>query len=168
MKKALVLIDEGFQDAEAIYPYYRLIEAGFETHLAGDFANHEYHGKKGYPLTSELSVENINVDNYDVVIIPGGYAPDSMRTKYDYVRVVKEAAQKGKVIGAICHAAQLLIEADVVKGKKLTCYEAVKTDVINAGGHFEDAEVIIDGKLITSRKPADLPAFMRAVIETAI
>lgn len=168
MKKALVLIEHGFQVAEVIYPYYRLIEAGFETLLAGEQRGVSYSGKlDGYFFTADISIKDVQVDKYDVVIIPGGYAPDKMRTKPQFVRIVKEALQMNKTIGSICHGAQLLIETGLMKGRKATCYVSVKTDLINTGAEYSDEEVIVDKNLVTSRKPADLPAFMRSVLQVA-
>lgn len=169
MKKALILIDEEWQAAEVIYPYYRLIEAGYETLLAGEKAGASYAAKGGgYSMVSDLAAEQVLMDEYDVVIIPGGNAPDKMRCKESMVQLVKQAFLKDKVIGAICHGPSMLIEADVLRESRVTCYRAIRQDVVNAGATFEDAEVVVDGNLITSRKPADLPAFMREVLSTAL
>ncbi len=167
MKKALILLDSEYQDSEVIYPYYRLIEADFETVLVAEKAGEVYKGKYGYSFVADLAVADVAVDEYAVVVIPGGNAPDKMRTKPALVQLVREAFEKGKIVAAVCHGPQLLIEADVVRGKKVTAYTAVKTDLINAGAEFEDSEVVVDGNLITSRKPADLPAFMKAIVERA-
>ena len=165
MKKALVLIDDLFQDAEALYPYYRLQEAGFDVDLVGAEAAKEYKGKYGNPLKSDIAASDVNIKDYDAIIIPGGYAPDRMRRKPEMVNIVKAATEKGKVVAVICHGPWMLIEANVVRDKKVTCYFAIKTDVINAGGKYEDKEVVVDGKLVTSRKPSDLPAFMRETLK---
>ncbi len=165
MPKAAVLLDKEYQDAEAIYPYYRLQEAGLEVDLIGPQANTDYQGKYGYTLTSDKSVSEVGVDDYEAIVVPGGNAPDKMRIKDSMVRIIKEAEQKGKVIAAICHAMQLLIEADIVEGKEATCYKAVKVDLQNAGGNYHDKEVVVDENLVTSRTPDDLPAFMRETIK---
>lgn len=165
MMKAIVLSEEGFEDVELFYPYYRLMEAGYEVEVVGDKQGEVYHGKKGGSIKSTLSASDVNMDEYQVLIVPGGYGPDRMRTKPEIVNVVKEAYEKGLVIGAICHAAQLLIEAEIVKGKTLTCYKSVSTDVKNAGGNYVDEPVVTDGNLVTSRFPADMPVWMQAILE---
>lgn len=166
MKKAAVLIDNGFQDAEAIYPYYRLQEADFGVDLVGQEANHDYEGEYGYTLTSDRSAKNIELDDYKAIIVPGGHAPDKMRVKEDMVRLIQKADEaENIIIGAICHGPQLLIEADIVNGRDMTSYKAVRTDLINAGANYDDKEVVVDSHLVTSRTPDDLPAFMNAVVD---
>jgi protease I len=165
MKKAIIIIDNLFQDAEVLYPYYRLQEAGFKVDLVAAEAGKEYQGKRTYPMVSDKAAKNIKVAEYDLIIIPGGFAPDTMRRNPAMVNIVKEAYQKGKVIGSICHGAWMLAEADIIHGKKVTCFSGIKTDIINAGGKYVDKEVVVDGSLITSRKPDDLPAFMREVLK---
>lgn len=168
MKKALVLIDDEWQAAEVIYPYYRLIEAGYEVVLCAEKAAVSYTAKGGgYSMISDLAAAAILIDEYEIVIIPGGNAPDKMRCKEAMVQIVKQAFLKDKVIGAICHGPSMLIEADVLRESRVTCYRAIKQDVVNAGATFEDVEVVVDGNLVTSRKPADLPAFMREVLSVA-
>jgi protease I len=108
--------------------------------------------------------KEIDMSKYDGVVIPGGYAPDLMRRYPEMVKIVKEAYQKGKIIAAICHAGWMLASAGIVKGKKVTGFFAIKDDLVNAGANYVDAEVVRDGNLITSRKPDDLPAFCREII----
>ncbi|MEM2887924.1 MAG: type 1 glutamine amidotransferase domain-containing protein [Candidatus Bathyarchaeia archaeon] len=165
MKKALVLIDNGFQEAELLVPYYRLQEAGFKVDLVGSKAKETYVGDHGYSLAADLAAENVKIDEYEAVIIPGGRAPDRMRTKKPLVNLVRDAVAKGKVVAAICHGPQMLIEADVVRGKKVTSYAAVATDLKNAGANWEDRSVVVDGNLVTSRVPADLPDFCRETLK---
>lgn len=165
MEKVMILAENGFEDRELIYPYYRLQEAGYDVKVVGPKAKEMYHGEYGLSIKSDFSPKEINVDDYAAVIIPGGRAPDRMRTNKGLVELAKAAFQKGKVIAAICHGAQLLIEADVLKGKRATCYVAVATDLKNAGGIYEDKPVVLDGKLVTSRFPADLPQFCKAIIK---
>lgn len=164
MGKVIILIDDKFEDAEAIYPYYRLQEAGHKVVVVGAKAE-TYHGKHGYPLKADMTPREVSLDGAVAVIIPGGQAPDKMRTNPAMVEIVRNAMDKGLVVGAICHGPQMLIEADIVRGKKATCYRAVKTDLINAGALFEDAPVVVDGNIVTSRIPADLPDFCRAIIK---
>ncbi|MCW4026868.1 MAG: type 1 glutamine amidotransferase [Candidatus Bathyarchaeota archaeon] len=165
MGRALVLIDNGFQEAELLYPYYRLQEAGYTVDLVGPKAGENYVGDHGYGMNADLSPEDVNIGDYDVVVIPGGRAPDRMRTKETMVDLVKEAHEKDKVIAAICHGPQMLIEADVVRGKTVTSYAAVETDQKNAGAAFENRSVVVDGNLVTSRVPGDLPDFCRETLK---
>ena len=116
------------------------------------------------PFTSELSPAEVELDDYDAVVIPGGQAPDRMRIHQDLVQMVKEANSKGKVIAAICHGPQMLIEADIVRGKTVTSWPSVLTDLRNAGANVVDEPSVVDGNIVTSRSPYDLPAFCRATI----
>lgn len=166
--KALIFVDEGFEDAELIYPYYRLQEAGFEVYFVASEANKVYTGKKGISVTSHLSPKNLNIEEYDVIIIPGGRAPDKMRMNKELVALIKEAFNKGKIIGAICHGPQMLIEADIIKGRKVTGYKSISTDLKNAGANFIDAPVVVDGNIITSRRPDDLPYFCKEIINATL
>jgi len=165
MEKVMVLVENGFEDREFTYPYYRLQEAGYDVKVVGPKANEVYRGEYGFSVKSNFSPEEINVDDYVAILIPGGRAPDRMRINKGMVELAKAAFDKGKVIAAICHGVQLLIEADVLRGKKATCYVAVATDLKNAGGIYEDSPVVVDGKLVTSRFPADLPQFCKAIVE---
>lgn len=167
-RKALIFVDEGFEDSELIYPYYRLQEAGFEVYFIASEANKVYIGKKGISVTSHLSPKNLNIEEYDVIIIPGGRAPDKMRMNKELVALIKEAFNKGKIIAAICHGPQMLIEADIIKGRKVTGYKSISTDLKNAGANFIDAPVVVDGNIITSRKPDDLPYFCKEIINAAL
>jgi len=165
MAKAIILVENGFEDVELFYPYYRLMEAGFEVEVVGPKAEETYTGKKGGSITSTKAPEDVKVEDYRVLIIPGGWAPDRMRTRDSLVKLVREADAKGLVIGAICHAAQLLIEAEVVKGRRLTCVRSVSTDVKNAGGVYLNEPVVVDGNLVTSRFSPDMPVWMPAVLK---
>jgi len=165
MKKVLLLTENGFQDVELIYPYYRSQEAGYQVVVVGPKAKETYSGEHGLTIKSDLAPDDVNIDDYVAVVVPGGRAPDRMRINKGLVKLVRDAAQKGKVIAAICHAAQLLIEADVVEGKRMTCYMSVATDLKNAGGIYEDKSVVVDGNFVTSRFPADLPDFCRETLK---
>jgi protease I len=165
MAKGIVLLENGFQEAELLYPYYRLQEAGYEVDLIAETAREEYTGEYGYTLQADRAAVVVNMDEYDVVVIPGGRAPDRMRIKEPIVELVKDAMEKGKVVAAICHGAQVLIEADVMEGRNATCWYSVATDLKNAGANYEDSEVVVDKNLVTSRHPGDLPAFMREVLQ---
>lgn len=162
-KRIALLVEDLYQDQEVWYPYYRLTEAGAEVVVVGT-GKREYKSKFGYPITATLAAAQVSARTFDGVIIPGGYAPDILRRDPAVIRLVKEANQQGKVIGAICHAGWVLCSADVVRGKTATCFSAIKDDLVNAGATYVDREVVRDRNLITSRKPDDLPAFMRAII----
>ncbi len=164
-KRVAILVEDLYQDQEVWYPLYRLREAGAEGITVGT-GKPEYKSKHGYPVTAAKSAEQVSAAEFDAVIVPGGYAPDILRRFPAVLRLVQEAAQQGKIIGAICHAGWVLASAGILRGKTATCFFAIKDDVVNAGATYVDREVVRDGNLITSRKPDDLPAFMRTVIES--
>ena len=165
MEKVLIFVENGFEDRELMYPYYRLQEAGYKVNIVGPRAKVSYKGEYGLTVESGLSPKDVNIDDYVAIVIPGGRAPDHMRTNKGLVDLAREASQKGKVIAAICHGAQLLIEAGVVKGKKATCYVSVSTDLKNASGIYLNKSVVVDGNLVTSRFPADLPVFCHEILK---
>ena len=164
MRKILIMLDKGVEDAEFLYPYYRFQEEGYTVDVVASRANETYLGKHGVQFTSNLSPKEVKVENYDGLIIPGGWAPDYMRTNNELVNIVKEAFSKGKVVAAICHGPQMLIEADVLRGRKVTCWKSVVTDVKNAGAIFLDEKAVVDANMVTSRSPADLPSFCKETI----
>ncbi|MFQ5912864.1 MAG: type 1 glutamine amidotransferase domain-containing protein [Nitrospinota bacterium] len=163
-KKVAVLAENLYQEMELWYPVYRFREAGSKVHVIGTGSADNYTSKHGYPVKVDHSVDEVSVDDYDAVIIPGGYAPDLMRRKPAMVDFVRKANEQGKIVAAICHAGWMLCSADVVRGRTATCFHSVKDDLINAGAHYVDEEVVVDGNLITSRFPNDLPAFCREVV----
>ena len=160
-----ILVEDLYQEQEVWYPYYRFQEAGADVVFVGTGSKKEYKGKYGYPVSPHASVQDVSAGDFDAVIVPGGYAPDILRRYPAVIRFVKEAHQQGKVIGAICHAGWVLCSADILRGKTVTCFSAIKDDVVNAGATFVDREVVRDGNLITSRTPDDLPAFARTILE---
>ncbi len=164
MKRVLFFVENGFEDRELIYPYYRFQEAGYAVDVVGPKAKVTYNGEYGLNMKSDFSPQDVTIDDYAAIIIPGGRAPDRMRANKGLVNLIKEAFKKGKVIAAICHGPQLLIEAEVVKGKKATCYVSVSTDLKNAGGIYFNKSVVVDRNLVTSRFPADLPDFCRETL----
>lgn len=164
-KKVIILVENLYQDLEFWVPYYRLKEEGAEVTVVGSGSSRSYTSKYGYPVDVDQEAREIDPSKYDGVVIPGGYAPDLMRRYPDMVRIVKEVYQRGKMVAAICHAGWMLVSADILKGKKVTGFFAIKDDLVNAGATYVDAEVVKDGNLITSRKPEDLPAFCQAMIE---
>jgi protease I len=164
-KRVAVLAENMYQELELWYPLLRLREAGAETFVVGTGSAQTYTSKHGYPVDVDMVAEQVSAADVDAVVIPGGYAPDLMRRSPAMVKLVREAFEQGKVVAAICHAGWMLASAGVLKGKKATCFFAIKDDVINAGATYVDAEVVRDGNLITSRMPLDLPAFCRTIIE---
>jgi protease I len=166
-KRAAILIEQQYQEMEVWYPYYRLKEAGCKVTMVGPEAGQSYPSKCGYPAKSDKAAKDVSANDFDILIIPGGFAPDFIRRTEAMIRLTSEMAEQGKVVAAICHGPWVLCSTQALKGKKATCFFAIKDDVMNAGAKYVDAEVIRDGNVITSRKPDDLPAFMQAVIQTA-
>jgi protease I len=162
-KRIAILVESMYQEMELWVPYYRLKEEGADVKVVGTGAT-TYTSKTGYPVNADVSAEEVRADDFDAIIIPGGYAPDMMRRSPAMVKLVKDAFHGGKVVAAICHAAWMLCSAGVLKGKTATCYYSIKDDLVNAGARYVDQEVVVDGNLITAREPKDLPAFCREVI----
>ena len=152
-----------YEDLELWYPKIRLEEEGAATVVAGT-GEKTYQGKRGYPLTVDTSVDEIEAAEFDGLVIPGGYAPDIMRRSPKLLRLTREIYQAGKPVAFICHAGWVPISAGIVKGKRGTSVGAIKDDLVNAGMLWEDSAVVVDGNLISSRTPADLPQFMKALI----
>lgn len=164
-KKIIVLIEEMFNDHEFWYPYYRLKEAGAEVVVVGSGSADTYKGKSGTVGKPDMSVDQVNAADFDGIIIPGGYAPDMMRRHPKMVQLVKSIFEAGKVVAAVCHAGWMLASAEILEGRTVTSFFAIKDDLVHAGATWVDEEVVVDGNLITSRTPDDLPAFMRAIIK---
>lgn len=160
-----MLLEDLYQVLEVWYPYLRLREDGIKTVLVGTGRQKEYKSKEGYPAAEELSIKDARINDFDGVVIPGGYAPDLLRRYGEVNHFVKEMFEAGKVVAAICHGGWVLVSADIVRGKEVTAFSAIKDDMANAGGKFHDKEVIVDGNLITSRNPYDLPAFCREILK---
>jgi protease I len=163
-KKIIILVEQMFNDQEFWYPYYRLKEAGVEVVVVGSGSHGAYTGKSGTQTKVDANAHDISSSEFDGIIIPGGYAPDHMRRYPAMVRLVKELFDAGKVVAAICHGGWMLASANILEGRTVTSFFAIKDDLTHAGANWVDEEVVVDGKLITSRKPDDLPAFMKAVM----
>lgn len=164
-RKAVIITGPGFQDEEYIYPYYRLLEAGFELDVAvKDKA--VVHGKYGLPAKPTKDTKDLREPDYGLVVLPGGHeAPDRVRQDPSVLSFVREMTAKGKVVAAICHGPWIMISAKVVKGRRLTAYEGIKDDLINAGALYEDAGVVIDGNFVTSPHYRNNGDFMREVLK---
>ena len=165
-KRVAVLAEANYEDLELWYPLLRMREAGAEVVVVGTGSSPTYASKHGYPVTVNTTANDVSAADFAAVIVPGGYAPDRLRRYPAVLKLVRDAYAQGKVVGAICHAGWVLVSAGVLKGKKATCVPAIKDDVINAGATYLDQEVVVDGNLITSRVPEDLPAFCRAILAT--
>ncbi len=162
-KKFLILAEDYYEDLELWYPKYRLIEAGGEVAIAAPQMK-QYRGKNGYPLSPDVLIEACRAEDFDGLIIPGGFAPDKLRRYESVLNLTRGFHTSGKLIAFICHAGWVPISAKILKGKHVTCVSAIKDDIENAGAIYHDKEVVVDGNIVTSRKPADLPAFCRAII----
>jgi protease I len=167
--RVLMLATDGFEQSELFEPRQALLDAGAEVTLASlkpDPITGEKGGEKGESITPDTVIAEVETGDYDALVLPGGVAnPDKLRMDRRAVEIVREFVEADKVVAAICHAPWLLIEADVVDGKRATSWPSVRTDLANAGASVLDEPVVVDGKLITSRKPDDIPAFNRAIID---
>ena len=164
-KRVVVLAEDMYEDPELWYPYYRMKEAGATVTLVGTGSAETYSSKHGYPVRVDARADDVRAADVDAVIIPGGFAPDRLRRYPAVLRLVREAFEAGKVVAAICHGPWVLVSAGVLRGRTATSVSAIRDDVTNAGAEWVDREVVRDGNLITSRTPADLPAFCRTIIE---
>jgi protease I len=164
-KRIAVLVEQQYQEMEVWYPIYRLREAGCVVTTIGPEADKTYASKLGYPVKSDKAAKDVSASDFDGIVIPGGFAPDYMRRSKEMLALVQGIADRGGVVASICHGPWVLCSTRVLKGKKATCFFAIKDDVTNAGATYVDAEVVVDGNLITSRKPDDLPAFLVAIMK---
>lgn len=165
MSKIAFLVDQMFEDSEFRVPYDRLRAAGHQVEILGREARAQVEGyRRKERVTIEKPVAQARVDDYDALVIPGGYSPDHLRTHPEAVAFTRAMALANKPVAAVCHAPSLLIEADLVYGRHVASWPSIKTDLINAGARWVDREVAIDGNLITSRRPDDLPAFSDAIL----
>lgn len=166
MRSILLFVDEIYEDLELWYPKLRFEEAGFKTAVAGPEAGKTYTGKHGYPCKADLSYDRVQTDSYAALIIPGGYAPDKIRRYPKAIEIVRRMHEEKKPIAFICHAGWVPISAKILKGKHVTGFSAIKDDLENAGALYSDKPVVVDGNLISSRTPSDLPLFCKAIMES--
>ena len=165
-KKIAILVEDDFEDSELIEPLRAMKNASAKVVVVGSGSKDTYKGKRGNATARvDITADKVRAEDYDAIIIPGGYAPDKMRLHQPMVDLVRKAYDSGKVVAAICHGPQLLISADIVRGRRVTSWPSVAADLRNAGAEWVDIPVVQDGNLITSRKPADLPQFNKAIIE---
>jgi protease I len=163
-KRFAVLVEDQYEDQELWYPVQRLREARAAVTIVGPEAGKTYSSKHGYPAKSDKAASQVAAEDFDGVVIPGGYAPDRMRRHEAMIALVRQAFAQGKIVAAICHAGWMLCSAGVLKNKTATSFSAIKDDMVNAGANWVDREVVRDGNLITSRTPDDLPVFLRTII----
>ena len=166
-KKIALLAEDLYEDLELWYPYYRLKEAGAEVRILGT-GKEEYHGKHGMAVRPDMRVDAADLNDFDAVVIPGGYAPDRMRRHPPLVEFVRAMSEAGNLVAFICHAGWVPISAGIVEGHEVTSFPSIQDDLRNAGAAWSDREVVRDGNLVSSRRPADLPAFCRMIIEALV
>lgn len=163
-KRVACLVGDDYEDLEVWYPVLRLQEEGAQVDLVGLEAERNYAGKHGYPCRSDRAVHTVKSTDYDAVIVPGGWMPDKLRRDPAVLAFVREFDQAGKVVATICHGPWILISAKILTGRTLTCTPGIRDDVINAGANYIDQEAVRDGNLVSARRPPDLPAFCRLII----
>lgn len=163
-KKCAILVEDLYQIHEVWYPLYRLREEGVQVVTVGP-SKKQYKSKNGYEVTADRAINEVSAKDFDAVIVPGGYAPDILRRYPEINKFVADMHKSRKVVAAICHGLWVLCSANILKGKTVTCFFAVKDDCINAGAKYVDKEVVVDGNIVSSRKPDDLPAFMREILK---
>ena len=165
MAKVAFVVDNMFEDSEFRFPYDRVREAGHEPVIVGLERGKQLEGKKGKEeITTDAAIGDVSAGDFAALVIPGGYSPDLLRTDEQIVGFVRAIHGDRKPVAAICHAGWLLAEADIARGKTVTSWPSIKTDLVNAGAEWVDQEVVEDGNLITSRKPDDLEAFTKTLL----
>lgn len=164
-KKIAIFLEDLYEDLEFWYPDIRMKEEGAEIIVVAPETDQTYTGKHGIPAKPDKAVADVKTNDFNALIIPGGYSPDKMRRHKDMVDFVKKMNDEGKIIAAICHGGWMLASADIISGRKLTSFFSIKDDMVHAGARWIDQEVVCDGNIITSRNPQDLPAFCREIIK---
>jgi protease I len=163
-RRFLIFVGDDYEDLELWYPKLRLIEAGASVTVAGLAAKTVYRGKNGYPCLSDAAIDAMNSADFQGVICPGGWMPDKLRRDKKVLSLTREFAEAGKLVAAVCHGGWIPISANVYRGVRVTGSPGIKDDLINAGGLFEDAPVVVDRHFVSSRKPDDLPAFCERML----
>lgn len=163
-KRLLMFVDDVYEDLELWYPRLRLIEAGGHVALAGPEAEKVYRGKHSYPCRSDAAIRDMEAEDFDGVIVPGGFMPDKLRRDPQVLKLVRDFAEAGKLVAAICHGGWIPISAGVYRGVRVTGSLGIKDDLVNAGALWEDKSVVVDRHFVSSRKPDDLPDFCRGIL----
>lgn len=163
--KILMFVANEFEDSELLYPRIRLMEEGMDVIVAGEKKGETYKGKHGVPITADISLSDVSVKSFSALVIPGGYAPDKLRTNEHVKKIVKQFNQQQKLIAFICHAGWIPVSAGVIDGVKCTSYHTIKDDMVNAGAKWVDKAVVVDKNFISSRNPDDLPDYCQAIIK---
>ena len=161
--RALIVSADHFEDSELLFPLYRLQEEGMQVDIAS-LARGKINGKHGYEVVVDKALRDVDPNDYDLLVLPGGKAPTKLRKEPAAVAIAQDFMRSNKPVAAICHGPQILITAGVLQGRRATCYHSVAEELQEAGALYEDKEVVVDGKLVTSRQPSDLPAFMREIV----
>ncbi len=162
--KVLIISADNFEDSELLVPYYRFREEGIHVDIAS-IDKGKIRGKHGYEVTVDKSLRDISPDEYDLLLLPGGKAPEAIRREGEALEIARYFFRTNRTVAAICHGPQTLISADLLRGRHATCYRSVAGEMKEAGAIYEDKEVVVDGNLVTSRQPSDLPAFLREVMK---
>lgn len=164
-KKVIAIVDEEFEDLELWYPIYRIREEGAEVHLVGQEKGKKYIGKYGVPAEAEFSYDEIDGNDYDGILVPGGWAPDKLRRYPKVLELISDFHAAKKPIGQICHAGWVLISAGILKGVTVTSTPGIKDDMVNAGAIWKDEPVVSDGHIISAQRPPDLPPYGKALVD---
>lgn len=163
--RVLTFVGPDYEDMELQYPKYRLLEAGAEVVVAGLESGTVYRGKHGYPQTADANVDDLRPEDFDALVIPGGFAPDKLRRSDAVKRLTRDIYAAGKCVASICHGPWIDISAGIVEGATYTSSVGIRDDLQNAGARWVDEPVVVDGNHVSSRGPQDLPAFCKAIIE---
>jgi protease I len=163
-KRAVILVEDMYEDLEFWYPFYRLQEAGLEVTIMAPEKGRTYTSKHSYPVTAEAAPKDVEPSEVDVLVVPGGYAPDKLRRHDSIIEFVKAVGGGDAVVATICHGGWVLISAGLTKGKRMTSFFAIKDDLVNSGAEFVDEPVVVDGNLVSSRFPPDLPVFVKEIL----
>jgi protease I len=167
-QRVLTFVGDIYEDLELWYPRLRLIEAGAEVVVAGQEAQRKYDGKNGYPCVSDAAISDVRADDFQGLVVPGGFMPDKLRRDARVLELVRQFDAAGKLVAAICHGGWIPISAGVYRGVRVTGSPGIKDDLINAGAHWEDASVVVDRHFVSSRKPDDLPDFCRGILQVML
>ncbi|MFW6324277.1 MAG: type 1 glutamine amidotransferase domain-containing protein [Desulfovibrionales bacterium] len=163
-KRVLMFVDDMYEDLELWYPRIRLKEEGAEVVVAGEDNQKVYQGKKGHPCKPDQSISDCKASDFDILVLAGGYAPDKLRRIPEVLEITRSMFESGKLVAMICHAGWIPASAGILKGRRCTTFFSIKDDMVNAGAEWVDEQAVVDGNLISSRNPDDLPAFCRAII----